>query len=349
MSLQVSIEKRLKGFSLDIDFRTNGEILGILGASGSGKSMTLRCIAGIDTPDRGVIELGGRTLFDARRKINLRPQQRRVGYLFQSYALFPNMTVEENIGCALEGNKADKQAKIAELMERFRLGGLGKRYPAQISGGQQQRVALVRMLAYEPQVLLLDEPFSALDYFLKEKLQLELLDMLRGYGGNVILVTHSRDEVYRLCKQLLVFDRGRCLASGDTKAMFDDPGELTVARLTGCKNLSRARRTGNTQLVAEEWGMRLDIERPVPDRLTHVGIRAHDLQPADAAAGPNTFPITVREQLESPFEWNILFYVKGGNEKHTVWWKIEKKLYEGVPQYLRLPAGKLLLLHEDTE
>lgn len=161
MSLEVRIRRTLRDFSLETAFTTSDGVLGILGASGCGKSMTLRCIAGVETPDEGRIVLNGRVLFDSAAGVNLPPRQRRVGYLFQSYALFPHMTVEENIACALgwEKDRKKRAGTIASLVGRFRLEGLEKRYPGQLSGGQQQRVALARILAYEPEALLLDEPF----------------------------------------------------------------------------------------------------------------------------------------------------------------------------------------------
>lgn len=216
MSLEVRIRRTLRDFSLETAFTTSDGVLGILGASGCGKSMTLRCIAGVETPDEGRIVLNGRVLFDSAAGINLPPQQRRVGYLFQSYALFPHMTVEENIACALgrEKDRKKRAGTIASLVGRFRLEGLEKRYPGQLSGGQQQRVALARILAYEPEALLLDEPFSALDAHLKEKLQLELLELLRGYAGDAVMVTHSRDEAFRLCGRLLIMEHGRPFRRG---------------------------------------------------------------------------------------------------------------------------------------
>ena len=168
MALEVDIEKKLGDFRLRAAFTCDKGITGILGASGSGKSMTLKCIAGIERPDRGRIVLDGRVLFDSRQKINLKPQKRRVGYMFQNYALFPTMTVTQNIAAG-QGISADR---VREMIERFHLKGLEGHYPSELSGGQQQRVALARIMAYRPDLILLDEPFSALDDNLKERLRL---------------------------------------------------------------------------------------------------------------------------------------------------------------------------------
>ena len=171
--------------------------------------MTLKSIAGIELPDSGRIEISGRVFFDKEKKVNLKPQKRNVGYLFQNYALFPTMTVAQNIAAGLKGNKAENEKRVQEMIRKFRLQGLEKHLPGQLSGGQQQRVALARIMAYEPDVILLDEPFSALDMYLKDRLQRELSEMLEDYPGTVILVSHNRDEVYRFCEDLAVIDKGQ--------------------------------------------------------------------------------------------------------------------------------------------
>ena len=204
MSLTVDIQKKLKDITLNISFETHemGDITGILGASGCGKSMTLKCIAGIETPDKGRIMLNDRVLFDSEKKINRKTQERRVGYLFQHYALFPNMTVRQNVELALHGTKAEKSETASQYLELLRVSELADNYPSRLSGGQQQRVALARILASKPDVLMLDEPFSALDYYLKENLQLELLEVLSMYQGDILMVTHNRDEIYRFCQNI---------------------------------------------------------------------------------------------------------------------------------------------------
>ena len=205
MELTVNIKKKLRDFSLDVNFAVRDEIFALLGASGCGKSMTLKCIAGIETPDSGLITLNGRTLFDSDNNINLKPQARRAGYLFQNYALFPNMTVAQNITFAATG---DKSAKLKENIKRFQLGGLENAYPAQLSGGQCQRVALARILTSNAEILLLDEPTSALDSHLKWQLELQLADILKLYGA-AILVSHDCEEVYRLADSVALIHRGK--------------------------------------------------------------------------------------------------------------------------------------------
>lgn len=197
--LEVQIYKKLAEFDLDVSFQVNDNVLGLMGASGSGKSMTLKCIAGIETPDQGRIVLNNHVLFDSEKKINVPIQKRNVGYMFQSYALFPNMNVYENISVGLRARKVkDVDIVVQKVMQQFRIFELASRYPKQLSGGQRQRVALARLMAYEPDVLLLDEPFSALDEDLKEDLLQELKSELQ-ISKPVIFVSHNKEEVNELC------------------------------------------------------------------------------------------------------------------------------------------------------
>ena len=197
--LVVQIYKKLAEFDLDVSFQVEDNILGLMGASGSGKSMILKCIAGIETPDRGRIVLNNRVLFDSEKKINVPIQKRNVGYMFQSQALFPNMSVYENVSVGLKARKIkDEDIVVRKVMRQFQISELVSRYPKQLSGGQRQRVALARLMAYEPDVLLLDEPFSALDEDLKEDLLRELKSELQ-ISKPVIFVSHNKEEVNELC------------------------------------------------------------------------------------------------------------------------------------------------------
>jgi len=344
MSLEVQIKKRLSNdFTLDVSFEAESETLGVLGASGSGKSMTLKCIAGIETPDSGRIVLNGRVLYDSDRRINLKPQARRVGYLFQNYALFPKMTVLQNIACVM-GRDVDPDATHA-LIRRFQLEGLEDRYPAELSGGEQQRVALARILASRPEAILLDEPFSALDTHLREQLQLELPALLEGID-NVIFVTHSRDEVYRLCPSLLVLHLGQVMASGTTQRVFENPETVSAARICGCKNISPIRKLSDRRILALDFGLELEVGSPVLDEHTHIGIRAHDLKPVSDDTAPNSFGVTLLDQTQDVFEWNLRFHPLGATDATPLWWKVSREIYTTPPSYLCAPAGALMLLKE---
>ena len=206
MNLGVAIRKELGSFTLDAAFTAQGggEITALFGPSGAGKTMTLKCIAGLAYPDEGCITLGWDSLFESERGIDVPARNRRVGYLFQSYALFPTMTVEGNIACAVRGGTREERAeRVAEQIRAFRLEGLEKRRPHQLSGGEQQRVALARCLVNDPAVLLLDEPFSAVDEGLTRVLEDELREHLAGFEGPCILVSHDREQVERLCSKIV--------------------------------------------------------------------------------------------------------------------------------------------------
>ena len=260
MSLFVDIEKKLGAFHLRSQFEAPDETMALLGASGCGKSMTLKCIAGIVTPDRGRIVLGDRVLFDSEKKINLPPQQRKVGYLFQQYALFPNMSVEQNILCGIRsGDKAEKRRVLAEKIRMFRLEGLEKKHPAQLSGGQQQRVALARILCSEPEAILLDEPFSALDSYLKWNLEIELADLLAAFNGPILWVSHDRDECYRNCRSVCVMEDGRTGEVTPMDEMIRHPESVSAAQLAGCKNFLIAVEK-NGAVYLPEWGMALPVD-----------------------------------------------------------------------------------------
>ena len=345
MSLTVSIRKRLGNFTLDVSFETDDPITGLLGASGSGKSMTLKCIAGVGTPDEGRIVLDGETLFDTAHGVNLPPQRRRVGYLFQHYALFPHMTVKQNILCGMRGEKdrVVRQHRLDEMFDLLQLTGLEKRRPAQLSGGQAQRVALARMLVSRPRLLLLDEPFSALDSYLRDTLQPALKGLLHAYGRQAMLVTHSRDEAYRLCERLCVMDEGRILRADNTKAVFANPGSVPTARLTGCKNIAPAVKASAYQVDVPGWNLRLTTAQPVPDGIRAVGLRAHAFSPDEKQ---NRFAIERESEIEQPFEWTILFRCAGQDTAlPALWWHMPRdKKPAAIPRLLGVSPDDVLLL-----
>ena len=310
MTLSIDIRKRFEKFKLSVSLEAGVQVTGLLGASGCGKSMTLKCVAGIETPDEGRIVLGDRVLFDSARHINLSPQQRRVGYLFQSYALFPNMTAAQNI--AVGGRDRHRRNETVErLIASFYLEDLAGKYPRQLSGGQQQRVALARILASEPEALLLDEPFSALDSYLKWQVELELMDLLAQFSGPVLFVTHSRDEVYHLCQSVCVLNKGRSEAVQPVQTLFESPATLSACLLSGCKNISRAQALPGGRVRALDWGTELACAHPLPDRLAYLGIRAHYLRPVDGP-GENRILCPVLRVVEDVFSTVVMLATPGG-------------------------------------
>lgn len=322
MSLYVNIRKKLGGFTLETQFEAADGVTGILGASGCGKSMTLRCIAGIVNPDEGHIELDGKVLFDSREKINLRPQERHVGLLFQNYALFPNMTVRQNLMTGLKAEKTGKKEakiRIQEMLEKFELKDLEKHKPAELSGGQQQRVALARIFLSSPRVLMLDEPFSALDGYLRWNLEQELLETLKEFGGPTLFVSHSRDEVYRICDRVCVMDQGASSPVIPVKQLFEAPESRAAALLSGCKNFARAEvkeaasadKPG--RVYVQDWGETLTFtgeHGPDTEDVRYVGVRSHYIGlmgAKEAAAQPeNTFRCRINRVIDDVFSTVIM-------------------------------------------
>lgn len=353
MGIYLDIDKKAGNFHLNFFHSCEKAVIGILGASGCGKSMTLKSIAGIETPDRGRIQLEERVLFDSKNRINLKPQERSVGYLFQNYALFPTMTVEQNIMAGLKGDKQEKRRIAGEMMERFGLEKLAGQLPGELSGGQQQRTALARILVTKPQTLLLDEPFSALDGSMKERLKLEMGELLHSYEGVAFLVTHDRDEAYQLCDHLLLMDQGKLIEAGPKDKLFEAPKTVTGARLTSCKNISRIKKTGLYKVCALDWNnLEFQTEKPVTDEITHIGIRAHDFYPLneweysmEKRRGINTaFPVENPSVTELPFEWCITV-------REGILWKCPKNIRQhqaenSIPYGLGVKPSAVMLLIE---
>lgn len=346
MAIDVEIKKKIGSFVLDVSFQAEEEIFALLGASGCGKSMTLKCIAGIETPDEGHIILNGRVLFDSAKKINVVPQKRKVGYMFQDYALFPNMTVEKNIMAGM-GKKPSADV-VADYVRRFQLEGLEKRLPGQLSGGQKQRVALARMMAAQPEILLLDEPLSALDTYLKWQMEEELMEILNGVQQTVLFVSHSRDEVYHLCERVCVLDRGHVETIQKKKEFFANPQTVAAARISGCRNISAAERLSAHTLYAKDWDIRFELEREVPKNLSYVGVRAHYIEVyPDARSGKNMACLAVSHLMEQQFESELVLDC-GTDSRSQIRLLMDKKKAESLAEHDRvticIPEQALLLL-----
>jgi molybdate ABC transporter permease protein len=315
--LTVDIEKQLSGFALDVSFSAEGQPLGVLGASGAGKSLLLRCIAGIETPNSGQIVLNERVLFDAEQQVNVKSCDRHIALLFQNYALFPHLTVAQNIAFGLPkelSTTAQKQT-IGLHLASIQLEGFAHFYPHQLSGGQQQRVALARALASQPEALLLDEPFSALDTHLRHQIEAQMLLSLATYPGVTLFVTHNLEEAYRVCEDLMVLEAGKAIALAPKHQVFEHPQSVSVARLTGCKNFSCAKARGVQSIEAQDWSCKLQVANVIPENLTQVGIRAHQVQflevveaSKDSLPRANVFPCWLSATCETPHR--ITLYLK---------------------------------------
>jgi len=312
MSLYIDITKNLSSFNLDVSMESKSGIIGFLGASGSGKSMILKCIAGLEKPSKGKIVINNKVLFDSEEKINIKTRDRRVGFLFQNYALFPHMTIKDNIEIGLDKiSKVEKGKLSYNYIKKFGLEGLENRYPWQLSGGQQQRIALARALITSPDILLLDEPFSALDNHLRASMERELVDILKDYKGTVVFVTHDIAEAYRICDKIIVFDGGKAKDIRDKNALFKAPQSLAEAKLTGCKNISKAKKLDNNFIFAEEWNLKLKCLADIKDNINYIAIRSHNIKLYKDEQEENVFEVLIENIVENPFDYTL--YIKSIN------------------------------------
>ena len=368
MSLEVDIRKRFGSFELNVQFSAGSETLGLLGASGCGKSLTMRSIAGIETPDEGRIVVNDVVFFDSEAGVNLTPQERKTALLFQNYMLFPNLTVEENVGAGI-GRKVpkDERARIVEAeLRRFGLTGFERRYPSQLSGGQQQRVALARMLAARPGILMLDEPFSALDAHLKGVLEQNLVSLFDAFDGTILYVSHDIDEALRFCDRIAVMEAGHVMEQETGEELVRNPRSTAGIKLSGCKNATEARRVDDHRVWLPRWGVTVATDRTVPPNVRTLGVRAFFLERADGP-GENAFRVRVDRVSDSRFERTALVAFldreddvplqeeASADEMHylhqRMFWRVDKLAVaaEGLPQrgqelWVRIPKDKVYLV-----
>lgn len=311
MSLSVSIKKSFPAFTLDVDIEAGNETIGWLGESGCGKSLTMRCIAGIETPDEGKIVVNGKTFFEReagkRPTVNLSPQERKTALLFQNYMLFPNLTVAENVAAGIDRKlpKEERNAQVDAELKRFGLDGFGKRYPSQLSGGQQQRIALARMLAAKPDILMLDEPFSALDAHLKGVLEQNLAGLFETFHGTILYVSHDIDEALRFCDRIAVIEKGHVMEVSTGNNLVNNPQSAASIRLSGCKNTTPAHQVDVHRIFLPAWGIEVETDKPAPENLTYMGVRAFFLERAEEP-GRNTYRVRVVRTSDSRFDRSVL-------------------------------------------
>jgi molybdate transport system permease protein len=321
--------------------------------------MLLRCVAGLERADRGRVTLNDRVLFDSELHIGVPARERRIGMLFQHYALFPHRTVAENVGFGLpQLTASERGARVLSLIARTHLTGLEQRFPRNLSGGEQQRAALARALAVEPEAMLLDEPLSALDTHLRSQMETQLQETFASFRRPVLLVTHNIEEAYRMSKELLVLSRGRVVASGPKETILRRPLTLEVARLTGCKNFSRARAISTSEVEALDWGCRLRVTQPIEREPAYVGIRAHMIDFLESsganASRENVFPCKVVRSSETPFRITLFLRLQqapdNSDEPHLQaevfkekWERFRERPF---PWQVRLSPESLMLLPE---
>jgi molybdate transport system ATP-binding protein len=356
--LDVKIRRKLPGFSLDISFSINQEILSILGPSGSGKTMSLQCIAGIVRPDEGYIALNGKVLFDSNKGLNLSTQMRKIGFIFHNYALFPHLTVDENVAYGISHlPRIEVTRKVSRLLDSMNISGLGKRFPWQLSSGQQQRVAIARALAPDPELLLLDEPFSALDTVIKERLEFDLAALQRSYKGNMLFVTHDLAQGYKLGSKMAIYNSGSIVQFDHKDKVITAPATSVAARLVGFKNLYEGFivetnekysivKIGDLEQnikVITQNGVKLNINQKVI-----VGIRPENVRIVEHP-GENTFPCTADQIVEGVSTTNFLLQINHGSIiKHYIECILLKSdaplVANNQTYYAHLPPERLVII-----
>lgn len=339
MNLYVDIEKKCGDFKLRVKFETSGEVFAILGASGCGKSLTLKCIAGIEKPDKGRIKLGEEILFDSEAGINVPARKRQIGYLFQDYALFPHMTVLQNIMCG-----AGDEAAARDYIERFYLKGKENLLPGQLSGGECQRVAIARMLAARPVLVMFDEPFNALDSYLKNSLEREIMRVIDKYEGQALFVSHDRDEIYRMTDRIAVMERGSIAGIQEKHELFENPKTLAAALLTGCRNISPVEEGDDGSLLAVDWGIKLRCEDCRITAPRYVGFHQKHFEVADAMEDFNVIRCNIKRVVEDADHMSVQF--TGSNKGGELTYTVDKERWhglEGRDLCLRMPQDKIMM------
>ncbi|RKL66351.1 ABC transporter [Salipaludibacillus neizhouensis] len=350
--LEVSLKKSYSPFHLNMSFEADKGITSILGPSGCGKSLTLQALAGIAKPDEGRIVMNGQTWFDSHERVFWKPQQRQVGFLFQNYALFPHLTVSQNIAYGLKGlPKSTVSERVNTWLKTIRLEGFEKRYPSQLSGGQSQRVALARSMITEPQLLLLDEPFSALDQQIRGSLEEDLLRVIGSeFHGVVLFVTHNIEEAYRVSDKILLFNDGKVIQSGERRDVLRIPQSKKAAEIVGCENVfpvTSSKEIGNDTEV-ESVGHFLQVSRTKISRPVYIGIRSYDvLLTKSKDASFNCLEGTVVQIVEGVNNYSFTISTGGLEVKVEDFMKGSKTNWElGDDCFLTFPKDKLICMEE---
>lgn len=331
MSIIVDIKKHIGTFTLDVKFETEDCILAILGSSGCGKTMTLKCISGIEKPDEGYIEYNGKVFFNSKKNINIKPQERNTGYLFQNYALFPNMNVIENIKTGIRKNKyTNVNYNLENIIKKFHIEGLENRYSHELSGGEQQRVALARIFISSPEIIMLDEPLSSLDSFTRWSLEQVIIERLKEFNGMSIFVSHDRDEVYRICDNIGILQNGKLETIEEKHKLFENPKNYFTAVLTGCKNFSKVKKISDTESVITDWN--IIIKNKIHKDINYAAVRSHllfDIEYKKNDENCQKIECVIIKIIEDVFSYIIMLKpINSDNSTDNfIRWDIEKNAY----------------------
>lgn len=341
MAMLIEIKKKMPGFSLDVSYEGLAVKTGILGAPGAGKSLLLKCIAGLERPDEGRIQIDGHTVYDSGRKVNMKVQKRRIGYLTSEYALFPGMSVENNILCGYRGRKSQGEGIVSEYIRKFGLTGLEDQMPERLTDMAKQRTAMARALIGEPLQIVFDEPFLGKEGYQKEDLQADFYRYLKDYEGGCVLASQNPEDIYEFCDHVVVLGKGSVIASGAVKDIYKNPVSMEVARLTGCRNFSRIEILDEYHVLALDWGIALRTEKRVTEDQRYVGIRKDQLK---MVSGPGQNCIQV-QILAKRYGMHMMKYegknAQTENMDSLIW---EAKEESESMAYLYFPPENLMLL-----
>lgn len=362
--LELALDRRFKGFHLQTHLQIGDEIAALYGPSGSGKSLTLLAIAGLIRPASGTIRINGRTVFDGSAGIDLAPHRRHVGLVFQDYALFPHKTVSGNLSFGLAQGTPKNTAvdRVNEMLHLLRLESFAQHYPHQLSGGQRQRVALGRALIGHPEILLLDEPFSALDPAVRETLRRELLQMLADFKGTILLVTHDLQEAYLMASTIAIIDGGKVLQTGNREEVLHQPRTRRVAEHTGAKNILRGVACrdpdGGWDIVWRGHHLRVDGQGPTMAGEVECCIRPEDVRlvwPDRAERRANLLRGRIVHELGRGLDYLLFISLTDGDDRGKYDLEVQVRsrlhdlmtLYVGKEVWLSLPPDRLHLLAPD--
>ena len=348
MAISVEIQKEYHGKMQHISFQTTSSRIGILGDSEERVRLLLQCIVGVETPDQGKISIDGKSIYDSEKEINFKPQERKLGCLFQDYALFPFMTTAENIACGFRGDKGKKKTTVQEYLKRYHLKGAEKKYPHQLSEIEQLYTAVARMMIGEPELILLEDVFSGWTSLQKELLSQTLDPLFEEYQGTVLLTSGNFRHIYELCEDVAVFCEGKTVAAGNVRQLYKDPQSLDAARLMGCRNYSRIERLDEHHICALDWEIVLRTAKQVEEDITYVGIYDHCFWPLDKER-ENCLPVQAEKFRETLTAQQYQIKNRRKRDAAAVEWKCfhfwqEEEKNVSLPEYLYFPPEALLLL-----
>ena len=350
MAISVEIKKEYKGHMRTISFQSTSSRIGILGDSAERLHMLLQCITGAELPDTGKISIDGKTMYDSEKEICLKVQERRLGCLFRDYALFPFMTVAQNIACGFRGDKREKKEAVQAYIQRYHLKKAAGKYPHQLSKLEQLYTAIARMMIGEPGLIILEDFFSGWNQKEYDLAAQELQELLANYKGTIVMASQNFREIYEFCEEAAIFCNEEITAVGSVRKLYRNPQTVDAARLLGCRNCSRMERLDERHIYALDWEVVLRTAEQVEEDMTHVGIYAHCLQPLEKER-ENCLPVQAEQCTKTMTAWKYQVKNRKKKDASAVEWMrpdlcLTDESHSSLPEYLYFPPESLLLLKQ---